>query len=258
MTGPKISVFAAAILCIAIGCRDRSNHDAANAGPEQAGFEQADEHVNRWEYVEDFDTEIAIFDTVFWEPRDTESLRQLIRETPLVQDKTVLEIGTGSGLISLCCLRAGARKVIATDVNPSAIDNAKYNVRQLGLPEKRFEARLVPLNNSGAYSVIAADERFDLVISNPPWEDEFPQSIDQYALYDPNFELLVSLLGGLREHLSPNGRALLAYGCVTAIKTLYRLADEQGLHVLSLDERELDSLPEVFLSGMLLEVSVNQ
>lgn len=38
----------------------------------------------RWENVEEFSTGIAVFETVFWEPRDTTSLRELIRRTPLV------------------------------------------------------------------------------------------------------------------------------------------------------------------------------
>ena len=48
------------------------------------------------------------FETVFWEPPDTKSLRKLIFETDLVHDKAVLEIGSGTGLISLCCLQSGA------------------------------------------------------------------------------------------------------------------------------------------------------
>ncbi|MCA8996082.1 MAG: 50S ribosomal protein L11 methyltransferase, partial [Planctomycetaceae bacterium] len=74
--------------------------------------------IQEWVLVDDFDQRLALFPTVFWDPRDSFSLRDLIRETDLVQDKTILEIGTGSGLISLCCLKAGASHVVATDVNP--------------------------------------------------------------------------------------------------------------------------------------------
>ena len=122
------------------------------------------------ESTADFDSEITIFESVFWRPEDTSSLRTLIRDTPLAEEKTILEIGTGSGLISLCCLKAGARRVVATDVNPSAVANALYNARAMGFSD-RIDVRLVPLDNAGAYSVIAPSERFDLIISNPPWEN---------------------------------------------------------------------------------------
>jgi hypothetical protein len=60
--------------------------------------------LEAYRWVEDLPRDLAQFQTVFWDPRDTESLRQLIRETALVRDKTILEIGSGTGLLSLCCL----------------------------------------------------------------------------------------------------------------------------------------------------------
>ena len=135
------------------------------------------------EYVDDFDLNLVQFDSVFWDPQDTISLRKLIRDSGLVKDKTVLEIGCGSGLLGLCCLKSGASNVAATDVNQSAVANAKYNAKWLGL-EKGFDVRLVPIDDSGAYTVLEPDEKFDLIISNPPWVNRKPTTIDEFALYD--------------------------------------------------------------------------
>ena len=211
--------------------------------------------IENWVEVEDFDVELARFESVFWDTEDTVSLRKLIRETPLVEGKRVLEIGTGTGLISMCCLQAGAARVVATDINPQAVANANYNARGLEF-DRRFETRLVPKHRPDAYSVIGQRERFDLIISNPPWQDGAPQSIGEYAFYDPGFNLLRSLLAGLRDHLEPEGKALLAYGSVDAIKEVQRLAPQYGLQVRILDDRDLDSLRPQFLPGMLLEVTV--
>ena len=210
--------------------------------------------IKAWGSVEDLPENIAVFRTVFWEPQDTTSLRTLIRTSPLVNGKTVLEIGTGSGLVALCCLQAGAKQVVATDINPMAVANAKYNARLLGVDE-RIDVRLVSETEPGAYSVIGDTERFDIIISNPPWEDATPNTIGAYALYDNNFALMRSMLAGLPNHLKPDGKALLAYGCVAAIKTIEELGDEYDLAVEILDDRDLDSLPEVFLPGMLLSVT---
>ncbi len=213
-----------------------------------------DTPVTRWVRVEEFETELALFESVFWEPADTTSLRKLIRETPLVRGRKVLEIGTGSGLVSLACLRAGASAVLATDINPQAVRNAVYNAEKLGLLD-RFEVRLVPRDDPTAWSVIRDDEQFDLIISNPPWENARPETVADFALYDTDFRLLRSLLAGARSHLRPGGKVLLAYGCVDAIRTIERIAPEYGLTVRRLDTRQLDELPEVFLPGMLLELT---
>ena len=110
-------------------------------------------NVRAWHQIEDLPGEVAQLESVFWDPRDTVSLRKLIRETPLVKDKTVLEIGTGTGLLSLCALEYSAAKVVATDVNPAAVANARHNARLVNF-EERFEARLVSLDDPGAFSVV--------------------------------------------------------------------------------------------------------
>src|SRR5262249_41908862 len=36
------------------------------------------------------------------------------------RDKSVIEVGTGTGVLALSAARAGARKILALDINPSA------------------------------------------------------------------------------------------------------------------------------------------
>jgi len=204
--------------------------------------------------VEDFPQRLTRYEGVFWEPRDTSILRRLIRKGDVFKDKTVLEIGTGTGLLSLCCLQAGARRVVATDINPAALANAEYNARLLGLG-KRLETRLVSRKRPGAFSVVAPSEKFHYIISNPPWEDRKPRTIEEYGLCDENYDLLRSLLRGLETHLEPGGRVYLVYGCVEAIRYAQRLAPLHSLHLRLLDDRKLEELPDVFLPGILLEVT---
>lgn len=212
--------------------------------------------IAAWRSVEDLPIEVTIFDKVFWEPLDTVSLRKLLRETPVVTDKRVLEIGTGSGLLSLCALQAGASHVVATDVNPNAVANARYNAEALGAKE-RFEVRQVSQSERGAFAVIRDDETFDIIISNPPWVDRKPGRIEDFALYDEAFLLMRTLFDGLPNHLNPGGKALLAYGSVSGIRMLYKLSAEKGYDIRVIDDdRNLDDLEEEFLPGMLLEVIV--
>lgn len=226
----------------------------SGTSPDQtAALPAVQDGIVRWVTVPDLPQPLAVFDSVFWEPDDTLSLRQWIRTGEQVRGRDVLEIGTGTGLVSLCCLQVGAARVVATDINPAAVRNAEFNAQRLQLQE-RLSCRLVPRRSPGAWTVLAADEKFDLIISNPPWENQTPVTVAEFALYDPDFALLQSLLQGARQRLKPGGRMLLAYGCVTAIRRMQELAQQLGLQLTILDERDLETLPEVFLPGMLLEV----
>jgi len=211
--------------------------------------------IVRWVSVPELTRDIAIFESVFWEPDDTLSLRRRIVSDPSLKYADVLEIGTGSGLVSLCCLQAGAQQVIATDLNPAAIANAGENARSMGFQD-RFQARLVPRRAPEAWSVIRADETFDLIISNPPWENRKPVTVEEFALYDPGFLLMKSLLTGAKARLRPGGRLWLAYGCVTAIRQIQQMTARESLDCRILDDRQLSELPELFLPGMLIEITV--
>lgn len=240
-------------ICFLAGCgAEAGTQPVGRAG--QLGV-PADTRVELKQFhsIEDFHQDLAQFETVFWDPLDSVSLRAVIRSQSLA-GKNVLEIGTGTGLISLCCAKAGAQRVVATDINPSAIANADYNAEILGFGD-RVEFRFVSVENPAAYAVIKDTERFDLIVSNPPWEDGVAKEFADYAYYDAEFALLDSLLRDLRKHLKPGGKALLAYGCVEAIRVAQKLGEKYALNVTLLDDRNLEELDEVFLPGLLLEVT---
>lgn len=203
------------------------------------------------------DHELVQFESVFWEPDDTVSLRKLIVDDNIADGRSVLEIGTGTGLLSLVCLADGAKKVVATDINPAAVANARYNAAMLEL-DQDFEVRLVKTDQPDAFAVIQSKERFDLIISNPPWEDGKVAQPADHAFYDPDFALMDSLLDGLPSHLKPGGRCLLAYGHSPAIARLLLKAEDLGYQTKILDDRKVDQLPLNFLPGMLIEIRLGR
>ncbi len=203
--------------------------------------------------VDELPWDIVQFDEVFWDADDTVSMRRLIVDQGAAAQRDCLEIGTGTGLLSLVCLHEDAKSVVATDINPAAVANARYNAAMMTLDE-HLEVRQVAPSAPGAFAVIKDTEQFDLIVSNPPWEDGTIGEPLDHAYYDPQFALMDSLLDGLPKHLRPGGRCLLAYGHRPAIERLIEAAESRRLLVEILDDRELDTLPADFLPGMMIEI----
>jgi SAM-dependent methyltransferase len=146
----------------------------------------------------------------------------------LFKGARVMEIGTGSGIISLYAAKLGASKVVATDINPQAIASIRLNAKDLGFADV-IDARLVPLDDMSAYSVIAPDEQFDIIISNPPFALDLDAAANS-ALTDRG-DLGFSIVRGLDEHLAPNGKAIFLYGSLFYHQVMAKFGRYRGYTV---------------------------
>lgn len=78
----------------------------------------------------------------------------------------VLEVGTGTGIISLMIAqRNSAVEILALDINENAATLAKENFQN-----SPFHYRLEVLNSD--FKNFITEQKFDLVISNPPYFEE--------------------------------------------------------------------------------------
>jgi len=139
-----------------------------------------------------------------------------------------MEIGTGSGIISLYAAKLGATQVVSTDINPAAIESIKLNAEKLGFGDI-IEPRLVSLDDISAYAVIGEGESFDIVISNPPFALDLDASGND-AVTDTG-ELGFSIVRGLTQHLNPEGTAILWCNSLFYHATMAKFADYQGYTV---------------------------
>lgn len=129
----------------------------------------------------------------------------------------VLDVGCGSGILSLAALRLGAERVVAVDTDPLAIDATRANAERNGLAD-RLEAR------AGGLDPVAA-ERFPLVLANLV------------------AAVLVELAPRLAAHLEPGG-TLIAGGIIeTRADEVIAAMEAVGLRVIQRrDESEWVSL----------------
>ena len=127
----------------------------------------------------------------------------------------VVDLGTGCGAIALALAseRPGWR-VVATDVSQDALAIARANAAALGLERVEFRA--------GSWFEPLRGERFDLIVSNPPYVGADDPALMGSALqYEPRLaltpgadalECLRALARGARPHLVPGGWLLLEHG----------------------------------------------
>jgi release factor glutamine methyltransferase len=114
-------------------------------------------------------------------------LLRFLAEQPL-KDRSFLELGAGSGLISLFAARQGAI-VTATDINPAAVSCLKRNRALNALP--------MEILHSDLYAAIPR-QVFDIVAVNPPYYRKQPANDAERAWYcGPDGEYFDAFFSGL-------------------------------------------------------------
>lgn len=73
---------------------------------------------------------------------------------------TVLDLGTGSGILAIAAAKLGASKVLAVDIDPVAVEAALENI------QKNQTAEKVTVQEGGLESVVTSARRFDVVVAN--------------------------------------------------------------------------------------------
>lgn len=140
-------------------------------------------------------------------PTRTDYVELLLEVAPLAAGRTVLDLGTGTGVLSFLLLQHGAERAVGIDVDPRAVRCAEENAERLGLSD-----RFVALEGSLYEAPLAAhlpEGRADLVVCNPPWLPMAPKTRLDRAVYDAGGAMLRGFLTDLRAHLRPDGRGLL-------------------------------------------------
>jgi HemK-related putative methylase len=112
--------------------------------------------------------------------------------------ETVLDLGTGSGICAIAAARRSPQ-VVAVDINPEAVRCARVNAL-LNRVEARVEVR------EGDLFASVGDERFDVVLFNPPFYLGTPANMQDHA-WRSN-DVVTRFAAQLSDHLTAGGSAL--------------------------------------------------
>jgi SAM-dependent methyltransferase len=145
---------------------------------------------------------------------------------------SLLEVGTGVGLIAIACARNGAR-VVATDINPDAAANARLNIAR-----HHLDIRVIGGN---LFDEVARNEKFDYIFWAHPFNNWEAPVLDMLLRsgMDYHYEGLRGYVAGAHRHLTPNGKLLLGTGDSADLGTVSRIAAEHGFQLELLNEAQM-------------------
>ncbi len=121
--------------------------------------------------------------SVYEPAEDTFLLISVIEKLDL-NGKTALEIGTGSGIISLFLAKT-AKHVTAIDINPEAICCAKENAARNKIKNVEFRksdlfenVKEILRNKESSKASNVGERKFDIIVFNPPYLPDEPLTSD--------------------------------------------------------------------------------
>jgi release factor glutamine methyltransferase len=182
------------------------------------------------------DLEIRLHPQVYNPAEDTFLLLETIDVTP---DETVLEIGTGCGVIALACARQG-NVVVCTDCNRYAVALTKQNI----LKNAHLISGSIEVRRGSLFSPIHTDEIFDVILWNPPYLPTSPdEKVDHW--FDmatdggmEGIEVTLQFLNELQRYLAVTGRAYFVFSSLSNREKLERCMKQRSLHYTILKRQQ--------------------
>lgn len=199
-------------------------------------------------------------------------------------DRTMVELGTGSGWVSLAMLQCTRlRRVVGLDLNPIAVRVARINAylnsfddagRALYDPERRLLHERVEFRSSDLLeSCLQASERFDFIVGcipqviapSPDFDPaQSVQQLDEARLYDlSNYFVLQGLfedqfgLGLLAKALEqsvyclhPSGRVILNVAGRPGARVIERMFTRRGFHPRDMWSRRVSQAEDTNISTL--------
>jgi release factor glutamine methyltransferase len=158
-----------------------------------------------------------------------------------LKDKSVADVGTGSGVLALAAARAGAAYVLAVDINPNAALSAMENAKLNGFSDRVTSVCMNLLAG------VSPGPLFDVILSSPPKHAGEPRDLADRGWHaGPQHRDIADLFGQARERLKPLGRLYVMMSSDSDLDLFSRLIREAGFSARLAVERSF------YIQSMLL------
>lgn len=145
------------------------------------------------------------------------------------EPRSLLDLGTGSGALAIALVAEGGfAAAVATDVSAGALEVAAANARRAGVADR------IALRCGDLWAPLAPEERFDAIVSNPPYvaESERAQLAPEVRDWEPaealfagadGLRVVNALVDGAPARLRPGGLLALEVGLGQATAVAQRV-----------------------------------
>lgn len=165
----------------------------------------------------------------------------------LVKDRSFLEIGCGTGIVSIAAamyneeyFKQNGKSYVAIDINPVAVRNTKINVLMNNLEDK------IDVRQGDVYSALKEGEKFDIIFWNHPFhKGNSEETFIQRTGFDPLFQGLTRYATEGHSHLNPAGKLLLGTGNFADLDDMRRIMKDASLemHLVTWTHKPMDMTP---------------
>lgn len=149
----------------------------------------------------------------------TKTMGLYLKKLPL-KSCNLLEIGSGSGALSILAARLGAT-VMATDINPLAVNTTKHNAKLNNVTLEVIETDLfhqIPI------------QPFQFIINNPPYYPKNPTTLEEHAWFSGEGHAYFDrLFNNVSLYLKNKGKLLLVLSDDCDLVAINKKAANAGL-----------------------------
>lgn len=179
------------------------------------------------------DKTFHVYPNTFWPFMDSEPLVRCLR---VRHGDSVLDVGTGSGVIATFACYLGAARVLALDINPAAVQSARRNASEHGF------GAIMEVRQSDLFAAVG-EEQFDVITANLPFRNKAAPDVVARSQWDSDFQTNTHFFQQVRRYLKPGGRIYFAHANFGAPAEVRRLAKAAGFSMRQM-ARSPDGDPE--------------